>query len=365
MPDDRAPRIARALRGPDGDGDDPARAPEVVDADRDRPPGQLRRDEDPVGIEGVDDEVADGAASGEAADLVRRSRTPDRTQGRRARRPRRPGIAPIPTMARSREPNRSTVPASSGSRSSAVRRAARLDERRREDRDGRCRRAGRRGRGPARRHPGRDRAATSCRPAGRPTSGCPAAATIARTTAASVEPQAIPIASPSPIRPSRTAPARRGTSVATLDVPASDATATAHRSSPKRSSIAPASSRSSAGTSRYSMRTRPSARAPSMSRATRNRGDPEPGRDLDLAQLAVEEEPGDLGRQVGGRGGDGRHASDGRPRTSEMQPLICAPERRRSRALADQTGSSPRRFSSTSWRSWQTPVANPASLRAR
>ena len=72
MPDARAPRIARALPVAGGDGDDAAGPAKVIHADRDRPCGQLRRHERAIRIERVDDEVADGAARGQPADLVRR-----------------------------------------------------------------------------------------------------------------------------------------------------------------------------------------------------------------------------------------------------------------------------------------------------
>ena len=91
--------------------------------------------------------------------------------------------------------------------------------------------------------------------------------------------------------------------------------------------------------------------------------DPEAGRDLDLAQLAIEEEPRDLGREVRRRGGDGRHASMlGRAHLRCNRSSVHALGQP---AAADQLGASPRRFSSTSCRSWVTPVAKPASLRAR
>ena len=265
MPVARAPRIARALRVPDGDGDDAADAPQVVHADRDRPRRQLRRDERPVRVE------RDGRpgrrrrrAPTSPRELVRRRGRPiARARTRPARR--RPGIAPIPTTARSSDPNRATVSASSGSRNEGgpERRSVSTNVGREDGVGGRAEPIGQR-RAPAhrRRHrgPGERELPASC-------------TTVVSSVPARGDRADDGCQGGSPGDPDRVAVADQavedgagqGTSGRTRSTPRPvGAIATAHRSSPNRSSIAPASSRSSAGTSRYSIRTRPSARAPSM-----------------------------------------------------------------------------------------------------
>ena len=291
--------------------------PQVVDADRDGPGGQLRRDERTGRIEGMDDQVADGAAGREPA---RARPCRGRRIGRGTRRRRRRRRASRRSR-RSRGRGRRTA---RPSRPVRVHAAARSGARRSR------RTSGRRWGGRCRQPVGEDARQLAGIPSRSSRDELPANWTtdvrssrrgeMARTTAASVEPQAMPIASPSPIRPSRTAPASRGTSV---DADGGCATATAHRSSPNRSSIAPASSRSSAGTSRYSIgrdRQRGRHRSGGRRGTARTQGGMR-SRPCSAGDRRTASRPGSKGPAPGRRWAT---CIDGRPRPSEMQPLICA-----------------------------------------
>ena len=118
----------------------------------------------------------------------------------------------------------------------------------------------------------------------------------------------MPIASPSPIRPSRTAPASRGTSAF--------AAGRRRRRDRDRAQVQPEPFLHRAGELAVLGRNVPIfdpdetvGEGAVDQPGDTEPGDPEAGRDLDLAQLAIEEEPRDLGRKVGRRGGCGRHAS--------------------------------------------------------